>query len=504
MKKILHFLMLLMVGLITSSLSSCKNDDGPSNFESYYYIIQPSDDTPYDNGLCEFNVAPEGQSIQIPIVTRADINDKYLLLPNPEYDLYISMSVDWVEGDIQDGVINLKVAPQEAKDVSDRTASVSITLLNEGIAAGSLVIGITQSANKSALKIRQLTVYSNDNRDWVVGSTAGWHYGSAGTQLPTVQFDNFDPQDLTVSIDNPDMIDHFEAKTYEEIAGYSNGRPYHATWVHFFLKHNDSGAFRSAKVTIAHPTGDSFEFEIRQEYSTLSGSFNRYTFDGVDYSGWDVNYKAHFPAFYAYVSIYNKDDSIVLERAQDAYWVTLNDNESGFYEERADQYGFVHYIYCFAFNVSENSNWNYRQAHLYFKNSRTGEKLGPVVITQSSQYGDSGGGSGSGGSGGGGGGTGGGSSTDDTAGYTVSSTSVCAIYATDNSSSGDKYSKSWYKWVSSTGKVVLSSSRSSKSGWKGVASKNYDSSCKGFSVSSYDYKYVDYSPVGGTWYYYFN
>lgn len=100
---------------------------------------------------------------------------------------------------------------------------------------------------------------------------------------------------------------------------------------------------------------------------------------------------------------------------------------------------------------------------------------------------------------------GGGGTSDPTAGYTITQVSVCAIYLLDNSNVGDKYSKSYYKWVSNyTGQVILSRSASSSASWIGVASKNHDSKCGGHTVSGYTYRYVDYTPVGGAWYYYFN
>lgn len=108
-------------------------------------------------------------------------------------------------------------------------------------------------------------------------------------------------------------------------------------------------------------------------------------------------------------------------------------------------------------------------------------------------------GSGTGGSTGGGGGT-----SDPTTGYTITQVSVCAIYMLDNKNTGEKYTKSYYKWVSSTGKVILSISATNSAYWIGVASKNSDSTRGGYPVSSYTYRYIDYTPVGGAWYYYFN
>ena len=74
----------------------------------------------------------------------------------------------------------------------------------------------------------------------------------------------------------------------------------------------------------------------------------------------------------------------------------------------------------------------------------------------------------------------------------------------DNKNTGEKYTKSYYKWVSSTGKVILSISATNTAYWIGVASKNYDSTRGGYPVSGYTYRYIDYTPVGGAWYYYFN
>lgn len=107
---------------------------------------------------------------------------------------------------------------------------------------------------------------------------------------------------------------------------------------------------------------------------------------------------------------------------------------------------------------------------------------------------------------GGSGGSGGGGTSDPTAGYTITRTSVCAIYLLDSDqNNGDKYAKEWYKWVSDlTGKVILSRSSSNSAYWVGVASKNNDSKCGKWPVYSYSYKVVDYTPVGGAWYYYFN
>lgn len=112
----------------------------------------------------------------------------------------------------------------------------------------------------------------------------------------------------------------------------------------------------------------------------------------------------------------------------------------------------------------------------------------------------------SGGEGTGGGGSGGGGTSDPTAEYTITRTSVCAIYLLDSDqNNGDKYAKEWYKWVSDlTGKVILSRSSSNSAYWVGVASKNNDSKCGKWPVYSYSYKVVDYTPVGGAWYYYFN
>ena len=103
-----------------------------------------------------------------------------------------------------------------------------------------------------------------------------------------------------------------------------------------------------------------------------------------------------------------------------------------------------------------------------------------------------------------GGTTGGGGTSDPTAGYTITPVSVCAIYMLDNKNTGDKYTKSYYKWVSSTGRVILSISATNTAYWIGVASKNYDSTRGGYPVSGYSYRYIDYTPVGGAWYYYFN
>ena len=103
-----------------------------------------------------------------------------------------------------------------------------------------------------------------------------------------------------------------------------------------------------------------------------------------------------------------------------------------------------------------------------------------------------------------GGSTGGGGTSDQTTGYTITQVSVCAIYMLDNKNTGDKYTKSYYKWVSSTGRVILSISATNTAYWIGVASKNYDSTRGGYPVSGYTYRYIDYTPVGGAWYYYFN
>ena len=102
-----------------------------------------------------------------------------------------------------------------------------------------------------------------------------------------------------------------------------------------------------------------------------------------------------------------------------------------------------------------------------------------------------------------GGGSGGGGSSDDTSGYTITRTSVCSIFIPTNSSTGSQYTNSWYKWESN-GRVILSKSRTDKDMWLGVAQNNNDSSRGGHSVSSYKYRYVDNSVVGGTWYYYFD
>lgn len=44
----------------------------------------------------------------------------------------------------------------------------------------------------------------------------------------------------------------------------------------------------------------------------------------------------------------------------------------------------------------------------------------------------------------------------------------------------EKYTKSYYKWVSSTGKVILSISATNSAYWIGVASKNNDSTRGGY------------------------
>lgn len=107
-------------------------------------------------------------------------------------------------------------------------------------------------------------------------------------------------------------------------------------------------------------------------------------------------------------------------------------------------------------------------------------------------------------------GNGGGNSGDDKSYpynvYNIYETTCFKLYMLDNKDTGSwEVITSYYAWESkSTGSIVLSKSKDDDSRWIGSASKNNNDKIGVYDVSSYKYKYIDYSPVGGAWYYYFS
>lgn len=89
--------------------------------------------------------------------------------------------------------------------------------------------------------------------------------------------------------------------------------------------------------------------------------------------------------------------------------------------------------------------------------------------------------------------------------YNIYETTCFKLYMLDNKDTGSwEVVKSYYAWESkSTGSIILSKSKNDDSKWIGSASKNNSTKIGVYDVSNYDYKYIDYTPVGGAWYYYF-
>ncbi|MBR1809075.1 MAG: hypothetical protein IJ776_06785 [Paludibacteraceae bacterium] len=252
---------------------------------------------------------------------------------------------------------------------------------------------------------------------------------------------------------------------------------------------NNYGEERSATITMSKKSGEVHIYPLVQErITTMSMMGFDFTYNGQTYTGWQLNSNAASPACAAWVDNYDNKTIYVNTGAS---WCTYS--KTILYDVPAGD----GYRWRFDFSVTKNYSYNRMTTITFYKDN--GESATQTLV-QDGPLGEQS----SGGGGSSGGGSSGGSSSDDTKGYTITRTSVCAIYALDNQSTGTKYSKSYYKWVSSSGRVILSISSSNSAYWIGVASKNYDSTCKGHIVSSYDYKFVDYSPVGGAWYYYFN
>ena len=301
---------------------------------------------------------------------------------------------------------------------------------------------------------------------------------------------------FVVGLNNYDDNDDFEVKfdaSWIRVKNIENRGTY--SWdpergdqIYIFLEcDNNYGQKRGTQMTISKSTGEILTFYIPQQacYTMKLLPLTEFTYNGQNYNGFNLTTS---DAYSMWVFVENYNDSEIYVSMSDS-WITL-DNKVKLDVEAGDGHS-----WRYEFSTSKNYGYN-RLANIYFSKS-TGE-FESVTVFHAGPYGEKSSGGGSGG------GTGGGGSSDPTAGYTITQVSVCAIYMLDNSNTGDKYSRSYYKWVSSTGKVVLSRSATNSAYWIGVASKNYDSKCGGYTVSGYSYKYVDYTPVGGAWYYYFN
>lgn len=247
------------------------------------------------------------------------------------------------------------------------------------------------------------------------------------------------------------------------------------------------GAERYGQIIFKRDNGEAFALDVTQTaYSSMvldqPGMNYTFTYNGTTYLGFDLNSGAGDPACVFWV--FNYDDNPIYYTSSASWcWVKsaiLVPGQS-YGERRAWRY---------EISKSKNNGSDRMATITFYKDDGS---RGTCTILQ---YGtnDSGGG------------TGGGTGGSATSNYDITRTSVCAIYGLDNKQDGDKYTKSYYKWVSKTNSrnVILSTSSTSNSGWIGVASNNYDSSCRGYNVSGYRYKFVDYKPVGGAWYYYFN
>lgn len=90
--------------------------------------------------------------------------------------------------------------------------------------------------------------------------------------------------------------------------------------------------------------------------------------------------------------------------------------------------------------------------------------------------------------------------------YNISQTVCFKLYMLDGKNDGSWEVVTYYKWEtkSSPYRVILSRGPYYESQWIGVASKNSDSKRGIYDVSKYRYKYINYTPVGGAWYYYFD
>lgn len=90
--------------------------------------------------------------------------------------------------------------------------------------------------------------------------------------------------------------------------------------------------------------------------------------------------------------------------------------------------------------------------------------------------------------------------------YNIYETTCFKLYMLDDKDTGTwEVVTSYYAWESkSTGSIVLSKSTFDDSRWIGSASKNNGKKIGVYDISGYKYKYIDYTPVGGAWYYYFN
>lgn len=254
---------------------------------------------------------------------------------------------------------------------------------------------------------------------------------------------------------------------------------------------NNYGSARGTQMSISKNSGETRTFYIPQQacYTMNLLPLTKFTYNGQNYNGFNFTTS---DAYSMWVFVENYNDSEIYVSMSDS-WITL-DNKVKLDVEAGNGHR-----WRYEFSTSKNYGYN-RLANIYFSKS-TGE-FESVTVFHAGPYGEKSSGGGSGG--GTGGGTGGGGSSDPTAGYTITQVSVCAIYMLDNKNTGEKYTKSYYKWVSSTGRVILSISATNTAYWIGVASKNNDSTRGGYPVSGYTYRYIDYTPVGGAWYYYFN
>lgn len=306
-------------------------------------------------------------------------------------------------------------------------------------------------------------------------------------------------ESFVVGLKNYDDNDDFDVKfdaTWLRVEKIENRGTY--SWdpesgdqIYVFIDcDNNYGQKRGTQMTVSKKTGEELTFYIPQQacYTMAIHSLTNFTYNGQNYHGFNLTTP---DAYSMWVFVENYNDSEIYVSFSDS-WITLDN------KVKLDVAAGDGHRWRYEFSTSKNYGYN-RLANIYFSKA-TGE-FETVNVFQSGPYGEKS----SGGGGDSGGGSGGGTS-DPTAGYTITRTSVCAIYLLDNDqSNGDKYSKEWYKWVSDfTGKVILSRSSSNSAYWVGVASKNYDSWCGKWPVSSYTYKLVDYTPVGGAWYYYFD
>lgn len=307
--------------------------------------------------------------------------------------------------------------------------------------------------------------------------------------------DNYDDNPLTISFDVPwlksgDVRD----MGMQTIGGKSFWRIVYSVQCEI-----NYGEERRGTITISKSTGEIHHYTaIQEKYTTMLSLSDEFTYNGKKYNGWHLNSKSGYPACYEYIKNYDDKEIYVTSHVS---WIWKSDKTVFYDMPEGDGHR-----WCYQFSVSSNSGYT-RMTTIQFAKAN-GESY-DLTVVQDGPLGEDPSNDTSGGSSGDSGGATdnqGGSqpSNDDTKGYTITRTSVCAIYALDNQQTGTKYSKSYYKWVSSSGRVILSSSGTNSAYWIGVASNNYETTFRGFIVSGYTYRYVDYTPVGGAWYYYFN